>query len=247
MPSSPWDTYANGRLPAFALAPVGQGAHRLWPDAAAAWTQLVTAAKADGINIRITDSYRTYTQQVTAKQTKPGLTATPGRSNHGWGLAVDVDLAGNTGQWLAKNSARFGWVNPKSIGEPWHYEYAPITGSTSSRSTVHTGPANPSNPSSTPEKVPAEPGFWDGIPGAGIVKDAVGTAANIAIPGSGLVTGLFGSITDSWVKDIGRIALVIVGVAGGTALIVLGVQAAVGPKLDANDLAATAATAAIAA
>ena len=51
--------------------------------------------------------------------------AKPGSSNHGWGLAVDVNLEWpGTQTWMHNNAPTFGWCD---IGggthEPWHYQY----------------------------------------------------------------------------------------------------------------------------
>jgi len=51
--------------------------------------------------------------------------ARPGSSNHGWGLAVDVNLEWTgTERWMHNNAPSFGWCD---IGggthEPWHYQY----------------------------------------------------------------------------------------------------------------------------
>ena len=51
--------------------------------------------------------------------------AKPGSSNHGWGLAVDVNLKWpGTDRWMHNNAPSFGWCD---IGggthEPWHYQY----------------------------------------------------------------------------------------------------------------------------
>jgi hypothetical protein len=40
-----------------------------------------------GRPLRLTDSYRDYATQVSVKARNTGLAATPGTSNHGWGLA----------------------------------------------------------------------------------------------------------------------------------------------------------------
>ena len=123
--------YANGQVPEYALQPLaGQPNHRLASPAAAAWDSLVSAAAADGITMRITDSYRDYAEQVDLAGRKGlysqgGLAATPGRSNHGWGLAVDADVTDPaTLQWLRVNGPRFGFVET-SDREPWHWEFRP--------------------------------------------------------------------------------------------------------------------------
>lgn len=123
--------YANGQVPDYALQPLtSQPNHRLASPAAAAWDSLVSAAAADGITMRITDSYRDYAEQVDLAARKGlysqgGLAATPGRSNHGWGLAVDADVTDPaTLQWLRVNGPRFGFVET-SDREPWHWEFRP--------------------------------------------------------------------------------------------------------------------------
>jgi hypothetical protein len=122
--------YGNGRIPAEALVPIGQGGHRLHAPAAAAWRSLVDAAAADGVTVRITDSYRSFEQQVDLAARKGlyrdgGYAAVPGTSNHGWGLAVDADVNDPaTLAWLRANAHRFGFVEAVPR-EPWHWEYRP--------------------------------------------------------------------------------------------------------------------------
>lgn len=112
----------NGRLDPKSLVDIG-GGHKLHPAAAAAWNQMVRAAAKDGVNITITDSYRDLaTQERLAKEkglySQGGLAAVPGTSNHGLGLAVDVDQGR---EWLAKHGNKFGFSTiPR---EPWHWEY----------------------------------------------------------------------------------------------------------------------------
>ena len=120
----------NGQIPAAQLSPIGQGGHRLWGPAAASWQNLVSAAAADGISIRITDSYRSYDEQVDLAERKGlykngGLAAVPGTSPHGWGMAVDADVRDPaTLEWLQVNGPRFGWVET-TPREPWHWEFRP--------------------------------------------------------------------------------------------------------------------------
>lgn len=124
------EAYGNGRIPPQALELIGQGGHRLWAPAAQAWQGLVRAAEADGIQIRITDSYRSYDEQVDLVRRKGlysegGLGAVPGTSNHGWGLAVDADVTDNrTLEWMRTNAWRFGYVEAVRR-EPWHWEFRP--------------------------------------------------------------------------------------------------------------------------
>lgn len=122
--------YGNGRIPSEAMVPIGQGGHRLHAPAAQAWMSAVEAAAADGITLRITDSYRSYDQQVDLVRRKGlysqgGYGAVPGTSNHGWGLAVDVDVSDPaTLSWIRSNGWRFGFVEAVPR-EPWHWEYRP--------------------------------------------------------------------------------------------------------------------------
>lgn len=122
--------YGNGQIPRDVLEPVGQGGHRLWGPAAAAWQTLVETARTEGIDLRITDSYRTYDEQVDLVRRKGlysegGYGAVPGTSNHGWGLAVDADVTDErTLSWMRANAYRFGFVEAVPR-EPWHWEFRP--------------------------------------------------------------------------------------------------------------------------
>lgn len=120
--------YGNGTVPTDRLTPISQG-HKLWGPAAEAFTAMEAAARRDGINIRVTDSYRTlHAQHDLAERKgiygKGGLAAVPGTSNHGWGRAVDIDTAGGTVEWLRANGNRFGFFEDVP-GEPWHWTYRP--------------------------------------------------------------------------------------------------------------------------
>jgi zinc D-Ala-D-Ala carboxypeptidase len=121
--------YGNGQIPSEALAPIGVGSHRLWAPAASAFQQMTAAAAADGVTIGVTDSYRSYDSQVELARRKGlysqgGLAATPGTSNHGWGLALDLDLDGQAQSWMRENGWQYGFVESVPR-EPWHYEYRP--------------------------------------------------------------------------------------------------------------------------
>ncbi len=122
--------FGNGNVPATALTPIRQSGHRMYAPAAAAWDGLVSAAAADGVSVRITDSYRSYDQQVDLVKRKGlysegGLGARPGTSNHGWGLAVDADVNdARTLDWIRTNGPRFGYVEAVPR-EPWHWEFRP--------------------------------------------------------------------------------------------------------------------------
>lgn len=131
-----WGGYPNGLIPSAALCPLGTGAHVLRCDAAQSFQALSQAyAGVFGTPMCVTDSYRTFAQQVDLYRRKPSLAAVPGTSNHGWGLAVDLcggpeSFSSPQYAWLAANSRAFGWAHPgwaRAGGgreEPWHWEYA---------------------------------------------------------------------------------------------------------------------------
>jgi len=131
--------FSNGLLPESVLCYIeGTEGSRARCDAAAQFARLNEAFKAEfGYDISVTDSYRSYAEQVSVKAAKGNLAATPGTSNHGWGVALDLGSGiSNYGsaqyQWMAENAGKFGWVNPdwaKPGGEklePWHWEYTPL-------------------------------------------------------------------------------------------------------------------------
>lgn len=144
----------NGKLAAGSLFPTGQAGMLLVVAAAASFAR--TAAEVYrryGWKVKINDAYRDYDTQVKlflARFTttpvsgvinvwwngkrwylRPGqsMAAIPGTSNHGWGLAIDVDDLGgfNATKWkqFREVAARNGWNNDegKSIGEWWHWVY----------------------------------------------------------------------------------------------------------------------------
>lgn len=123
--------YGNGRIPASALELVGIKGHKLFTDAAQSFKTMRAAAAADGIDISITDSYRDYDEQVDLVRRKGlysqgGLAARPGTSNHGWGMAVDMDVTAAGLAWLRAHGAQYGWVEAVPR-EPWHWEFQPAT------------------------------------------------------------------------------------------------------------------------
>lgn len=70
---------------------------------------------------RSKSSDRSYGGSTWAKKAGRPLTASPGHSNHGNGLAVDIHPAAIQ-NWMKANAARFGWVNDVP-SEPWHWSY----------------------------------------------------------------------------------------------------------------------------
>lgn len=133
------DGYENGRIAAadlsgLAFAP-GESLRR---DAAEQLERLDSAYRARfGHHLQIRDSYRSYASQVSVKASRGYLAAVPGYSDHGWGIAVDLnggveERSSAQHQWLVANAAKFGWHNPdwaQADGrkpEAWHWEYRPV-------------------------------------------------------------------------------------------------------------------------
>jgi len=121
--------YDNGKVPASALSPIGVGGHKLWAPAAASFKEMAAAAKRDGIDIGVTDSYRSYDQQVDLAERKGlysegGLAAKPGTSDHGYGRSLDLDLDDRAQAWMRANGADYGFIED-TPREPWHWTFTP--------------------------------------------------------------------------------------------------------------------------
>ncbi len=130
-------TYPNGKIPDSALCELGPEwpGHKLRCDAAAAFKKLAAGYKQDfGKGIEITDSYRSYEEQVSCRARKGNVCAVPGTSNHGCGQAVDFasnidSYTSKEHQWMVTNAGTYGWIEPdwaKANGskpEPWHWEF----------------------------------------------------------------------------------------------------------------------------
>jgi hypothetical protein len=135
-------THRNGKIPRHELAEIVptdldkdlQGPALMHPEAAWNYQRMRDAAKAVGVPLEISYSYRTFEKQVEKhdafKARKGNLAAVPGTSNHGWGTALDLSIpafpkANNDPQfrWLKKHALRFGFHNNDSPSEPWHWDY----------------------------------------------------------------------------------------------------------------------------
>jgi LAS superfamily LD-carboxypeptidase LdcB len=97
--------------------------------------------------IVFTDGYRSLArQQALYAKYGAGRAATPGKSNHGWGIAVDMFWGVKTSMykdnskrpsgykhpnyvWFLNNGYKYGWYNPTNLrddsgtDEWWHWEY----------------------------------------------------------------------------------------------------------------------------
>jgi hypothetical protein len=129
----------NGRLSRSTLAPIpgptpGSTCY-LRKDAAAAWNAMNEESKRRyGITLRplgMMSAYRTYDQQVylwntVAHAHDPNWVARPGTSNHGWGIAVDLQT--RQMRWVIDQIGRkYGYAKAWSDApvEWWHIRYRP--------------------------------------------------------------------------------------------------------------------------
>ena len=142
----------NGLLPAKVLRKIGPTSGQLHRNAATAWNCLSMAAFFDKISLDHVGAYRSLSQQTALFKQRYSLTpqgrnitrkmngqtyylrdgfapsSTPGMSNHGWGLAIDIaDCSGDRLAWLlAGNAEKFGWsweVKNGPQAEAWHIRY----------------------------------------------------------------------------------------------------------------------------
>ncbi|MDC7123545.1 D-alanyl-D-alanine carboxypeptidase family protein [Cellulomonas fimi] len=125
----------NGLLRTADLCTLWDGHTQLRADAAVSLAEFNQAFVARfGGDLCLSSGYRSLAQQRAVKAQKGGLAAAPGKSNHGWGLAIDLcqnQTSGAKWAWILDNGPAFGWENPawaKRGGsgpfEPWHWEYA---------------------------------------------------------------------------------------------------------------------------
>lgn len=118
---------------------------RLQPTACA-FARMQALAAAAGVNLKIASGFRTLKRQqyfyncmLTKKCNGGNKAAVPGNSNHGVGLALDLNAdcgkqAGAKAPTLCKSSKVYVWLlnNYRTHGfiravpsEPWHWEYRP--------------------------------------------------------------------------------------------------------------------------
>lgn len=156
--SSSGGKFRNGRIPLDKMVKnehlskdLGGDAPYLMAGASKALDKLMKLyeeAKFDGKQpLFFTDAYRSIQRQVALRK-KSIRVARAGKSNHGWGIAIDIhwgippSLSKNRAflasafrhpvyKWFFENAPKCGWINPyvlrdfKSIDEWWHWEYKP--------------------------------------------------------------------------------------------------------------------------
>ena len=130
-----WGSYENGKIPDSELqALFFSPSNKMNKKAATAMEEMNKAYKADnGSDLIINDAYREYNRQVKLREQLGSTAGVPGTSNHGWGLAADIEVGAfgsSTYNWLKANAHKYGYVHPAwaepggSNPEQWHWEYA---------------------------------------------------------------------------------------------------------------------------
>jgi LAS superfamily LD-carboxypeptidase LdcB len=234
----------NGKLPASVMKKIDIGGqlHHLAADAFNAMTK---AAKADGIHFKHVGDYRPYDAQLSLfKQRyvkgdsgdprkitrtfegekwmlKAGMApaGSPGTSNHGWGIAIDVALEvggkvvaitsdpdGKGGfkdgvEWLMANADKFGFsweIKEGAQAEAWHIRYYP--GDNVPAAVSGTAPA-PTAPAPAAPAAPAPTAKATTYPGTTITDGATGDVVKAIQTKLGVaVTGTFDAATSKAVK-----------------------------------------------
>ena len=114
-------------------------------EAAENYKKMIDDMKLDGINVNKVSGFRSYESQYNIVDWEylesngkyrttwdnTVAAAPPGRSNHGWGKAIDVAQAPAAQKWIRDNGVKYGWVwykkdggEGESINEPWHFTYS---------------------------------------------------------------------------------------------------------------------------
>ena len=157
---------SNGNLPDSMLVNLktptgGKSNAKLNIQASSDFNRMVDAAAKDGVNITVSQGYRSlgsqeegcgggFTQWCAWKKYKSGtgnLAAKPGTSNHGWGSAIDVQncrRGSKVHKWLSNNAQNFGFYPLAS--ESWHWDHkssaSSLKGGTEISPTPETEPTN---------------------------------------------------------------------------------------------------------
>ncbi|MBC7707619.1 D-alanyl-D-alanine carboxypeptidase family protein [Polaromonas sp.] len=133
----------SGKLEPSELAALGGpwGDNSINPIGLEGFKGLAAAYQAEfGKPLKVNDSYRSYDEQVQTKakkvkEGKPNEAASPGKSTHGWGFALDLGdgierFDSPQHKWMKENAHKFGWIHPAwaepngSAPEAWHWEFA---------------------------------------------------------------------------------------------------------------------------
>jgi peptidoglycan hydrolase-like protein with peptidoglycan-binding domain len=141
----------------------------------------------------------------------PATAATPGSSNHGWGLALDIaeEYDSDTApdpirqvfvQWLVNNAKKYG-VSAELQSEPWHWRY--VAGDNIPAAVRQFEAAGGTIPTSTTSTVTTSgPSLTFAYPGTPIKLGSKGDAVKLvqAVVGA-TPDGDFGLVTERRVKE----------------------------------------------
>ena len=132
-----WGGHSNGGIPDSELQTLSfSSGNKMNKKAAAAMEEMNKAYKADnGSDLTINEAYRDCATQIRYSKElgSRAAPAPPCVSNHGWGLAADIEVGAfgsSTYNWLKANAHKYGYVHPAwaepggSNPEQWHWEYA---------------------------------------------------------------------------------------------------------------------------
>ena len=132
-----WGGHSNGEIPDSELQALSfSPGNKMNKKAAAAMEEMNKAYKADnGSNLTINEAYRDCATQIRYRKElgEKAAPAPPCISNHGWGLAADIEVGefgSSTYNWLKANAHKYGYVHPawaepgRRNPEQWHWEYA---------------------------------------------------------------------------------------------------------------------------
>lgn len=140
----------------------------------------------------------------------PATAATPGASNHGWGLALDIAEEYDTDtaadpirqifvQWLVNNASRYG-ISAELQSEPWHWRY--VAGDNIPAAVRQFEAAGGTVPTATTTTTTTGPALTFAYPGTPIRLGSTGTAVKLVQTVVGATPdGNFGSVTETRVKN----------------------------------------------
>jgi hypothetical protein len=143
--ASEFDAAMQARVTAALVAVPGETTFRLHRDASAAYAQMSTAARAEGVTLAINNSYRPAAVAQANAARAGNRAAVASFSSHTLGLAIDLNMSHGrlrfaetstrpfqnvvdmfkspVHKWMFLRGERYGWFPYRR--EPWHWEYNP--------------------------------------------------------------------------------------------------------------------------
>ncbi len=117
----------NGQVPENLMKPIDNMGNRIVGSAAASFERAQRDCEgATGKRLSLVgpnSSFRNIDQQnMMYKQYGPGQAATPGRSNHGFGLSVDLKKD-EAWKWFVDNCGRYNFKQLNSTNEKHHFDF----------------------------------------------------------------------------------------------------------------------------